>query len=357
MIVAKNGRYGPYVSHDGVNANLPSDKTPETITLDEAVVPDRRPRRAVRRQAFRAPQAPGPRQAPKKAPAPKTPGSARSGGKGARGQQPKAAAKPKPKKRAAASAAKAPPQIEEGREGRGGRVAAVQRPRWQSGRAAPTFKVPERAERARPLRHPGNSLVRTPPKSIPFPSKDEILAFINEQPGKVGTREIARAFNLKNDSRVELKRMLRELADEGRVECRRKKLHQAGGLPAVTLADVTGRDSDGELLATPTEWDEDEHGPVPKIRIATPRKRAAARGGRRRRPRAAARRRKPTMTTTSATPAASSRSSTRPRRARIGIFRALPGGGGRLVPVDKKQLGQELVDPARAPRKTRRTAT
>jgi DNA topoisomerase I len=36
MIVAKNGRYGPYVSHEGVNANLPSDKTPETITLDEA---------------------------------------------------------------------------------------------------------------------------------------------------------------------------------------------------------------------------------------------------------------------------------------------------------------------------------
>ena len=37
MIVAKNGRYGPYVSHNGVNANLPNDKTPETITLDEAV--------------------------------------------------------------------------------------------------------------------------------------------------------------------------------------------------------------------------------------------------------------------------------------------------------------------------------
>ncbi len=36
MIVAKNGRYGPYVSHDGVNANLPADKTPETVTLDEA---------------------------------------------------------------------------------------------------------------------------------------------------------------------------------------------------------------------------------------------------------------------------------------------------------------------------------
>jgi DNA topoisomerase I len=35
-IVAKNGRYGPYVSHEGVNATLPSDKTPETVTLEEA---------------------------------------------------------------------------------------------------------------------------------------------------------------------------------------------------------------------------------------------------------------------------------------------------------------------------------
>ena len=36
-IVVKNGRYGPYVSHDGVNATLPGDMTPDTITLDEAV--------------------------------------------------------------------------------------------------------------------------------------------------------------------------------------------------------------------------------------------------------------------------------------------------------------------------------
>ena len=35
--MAKKGRYGPYVSHDGVNATLPADKTPETITLEEAV--------------------------------------------------------------------------------------------------------------------------------------------------------------------------------------------------------------------------------------------------------------------------------------------------------------------------------
>ena len=36
-IVAKHGRYGPYVSHNGVNATLPPDKTPETVKLEDAV--------------------------------------------------------------------------------------------------------------------------------------------------------------------------------------------------------------------------------------------------------------------------------------------------------------------------------
>jgi DNA topoisomerase-1 len=36
-VVVKSGRYGPYVSHDGVNATLPKDKPPETITLEEAI--------------------------------------------------------------------------------------------------------------------------------------------------------------------------------------------------------------------------------------------------------------------------------------------------------------------------------
>ena len=36
-VVLKKGRYGPYVSHDGVNATLTGDITPENITLEQAV--------------------------------------------------------------------------------------------------------------------------------------------------------------------------------------------------------------------------------------------------------------------------------------------------------------------------------
>jgi DNA topoisomerase-1 len=36
-IVVKKGRYGPYVSHDGVNATLTGDLTPENVTIEQAV--------------------------------------------------------------------------------------------------------------------------------------------------------------------------------------------------------------------------------------------------------------------------------------------------------------------------------
>lgn len=51
-----------------------------------------------------------------------------------------------------------------------------------------------------------------------FPDRAAIVAFIKANPGKVGTREIAREFGLKNADRIELKRMLRELADDGPVK-------------------------------------------------------------------------------------------------------------------------------------------
>src|SRR3954464_10716916 len=109
------------------------------------------------------------------------------------------------------------------------------------------------------------------PRPAGLPSREELLAFIGTHKGKAGVREIARAFGLKNADRAALKDTLRGLADEGKVGRHRKKLHHAGTLPAVVLADVTGRDADGELIAVPTEWDE-AHGEAPRIRIRIPRK-------------------------------------------------------------------------------------
>jgi DNA topoisomerase-1 len=37
VVAVKNGRYGAYVTASGVNATIPSDKTPDTITLPEAI--------------------------------------------------------------------------------------------------------------------------------------------------------------------------------------------------------------------------------------------------------------------------------------------------------------------------------
>jgi ribonuclease R len=170
-----------------------------------------------------------------------------------------------------------------------------------------------------------------------LPSREELLAFIREHAGKVGTREIARAFGAKNADRAALKRMLRELAEGGHIEQRRKKLHRPGTLPPVVLADITGRDSDGELLARPTEWDEEIHGPPPVIQVAT---------SRRARPgeiagvgdRALLRTERSGEEITGRVIKLIDRAKHRV----LGIFRGLPQGGGRLVPIDKKQLGREF---------------
>jgi ribonuclease R len=182
-------------------------------------------------------------------------------------------------------------------------------------------------------------------RQISLPSKADLLAFIGTQPNKVGIREIARAFALKGNDRIALKDMLRELADEGEIERRRKKLHRSGTLPSVVLADITARDTDGELIAIPTEWDEEAHGTPPRIRVAA---------SRRARPSEAAGvgDRALLRVETSGDADDGIRHSgrviklvDRARQRVLGIFRALPGGGGRLSPVDKKQLGRELAVP------------
>ncbi len=187
-----------------------------------------------------------------------------------------------------------------------------------------------------------------PPTKPSPPSKQQILAFIGEQSGRVGTREIARAFGLKNADRAQLKRTLRELADEGHVEKRKKKLHHGGTLPPVVLADITTRDADGELIAVPTEWDEDAHGSPPRIRVRVPRRarpgEVAGVGDR-------------ALLRVEETGEDDEpirhigrviKIIDKAKQRVLGIYRALPNGGGRLAPIDKKQLGRELAIPAGA---------
>jgi ribonuclease R len=173
-----------------------------------------------------------------------------------------------------------------------------------------------------------------------FPSRDAIVAFIRANPGNIGTREIAREFGLKNADRAELKRILRELVDQGTIAKRGKKIQEPAALPPTVMVDISGRDTDGELIATPTEWDE-ESGEAPKIRIHVPRRpqpgTAAGVGDR-----ALLRVEKSEDTDGAAYRGRVIKVIDHAKTRVLGIFRALPGGGGRLVPVDKKQAGREL---------------
>lgn len=167
-----------------------------------------------------------------------------------------------------------------------------------------------------------------------LPSREEILAYIAESPGKVGKREISRAFNIKGAARIGLKRLLREMTEAGDIEGPRRRLRRPGDLPSVTVVRISGIDQDGDLTATPLEWDE-EWGAAPTITIAPPDRRkkthhpAPGIGER-----VLAR-----LTPLAGTNYFSARIiEVLPKRERagIGVFR-LTDEGGRIIPVNRKE--------------------
>ncbi len=115
---------------------------------------------------------------------------------------------------------------------------------------APAAKRPRRAKTmaappASPAKRSGDGL----------PSREEILAFIAGHPGKAGKREIARAFGIAGAARIGLKQLLKDMAEDGVVERRRKTLTRAGALPNVAVLTIVERDADGDFVAEPLEWD------------------------------------------------------------------------------------------------------
>ncbi|WP_104665688.1 ribonuclease R [Ensifer adhaerens] len=177
------------------------------------------------------------------------------------------------------------------------------------------------------------------------PPRDVLMRFIAENPDRASKREIAKAFGLKGETRVELKALLKLLEVDGLVEKKRKSLVRPGALPPVTVLDITIRDVDGELIGRPAEWLDDD-GVAPAVLI----KQSAVAKGKGKVPVGglgdrvlakifpAKERGGPAYT------ARIIKVLDKRKDAVLGVFRSTPGGGGRLMPIDKR--GEEvLVDP------------
>lgn len=87
-----------------------------------------------------------------------------------------------------------------------------------------------------------------------IPTKSEILDWIEQNPTLTAKRDIAKAFGIKGAARIDLKRVLKELEEEGQLEKRKRSYQDPDRLPPVSVLLVTGPDRDGDLMAKPLEW-------------------------------------------------------------------------------------------------------
>ena len=100
----------------------------------------------------------------------------------------------------------------------------------------------------------------------PFPDQRQILEFIRENPGRASKREITRAFQIKGEEKIKLKKLLRKMTLDGKLEKPHKsRLQISGDLPPVLVIEISGIDSYGDLTARPIDWDHSEE--PPKILI------------------------------------------------------------------------------------------
>jgi ribonuclease R len=173
-----------------------------------------------------------------------------------------------------------------------------------------------------------------------LPSEAEILEFMRESKGGVGKREIARAFGLKGNAKFELKKLLREMADEGKISRRGRRVLDKIPLPEVIVAQITAIDRDGELVGLPVEWEE-AAGQPPRIvmRAGPNRKATAGRGDR------VLVKLRATGDHTYPLEGQIIRKLTGEDNRILGVFRIAKGHGGRIVPVDKKARNEFVVRP------------
>ena len=82
-----------------------------------------------------------------------------------------------------------------------------------------------------------------------IPTKDDILKWISDNPTLTSKRDIAKAFGIKGAARIDLKRLLRELEDEGHLAKRKKTYRDPDSLPPVAVVQIAEVDADGDLFA------------------------------------------------------------------------------------------------------------
>ncbi len=99
-----------------------------------------------------------------------------------------------------------------------------------------------------------------------LPSRSQVLDFIQNSETPAGKREIARAFGLKGQEKIALKRLLRDMAEEGLIDGRKSAYHRLGGIPKVTVLRVVDIE-DGEPIAIPDNWDPEAPGEPPRLTV------------------------------------------------------------------------------------------
>ncbi len=179
-----------------------------------------------------------------------------------------------------------------------------------------------------------------PPAPGGLPTREQILEFIQNAQGKVGKREIARAFSIKSGARIALKRLLGEMAEEGSLTGSKKEFKKRGGLPPVAVLEVKGRDEDGDLVAEPVVWD-DAEGKRPSVLLLVahrPGKDVNAEIGIGDRVLARITELAERDVEGFRFEAEPIRRLPRDQRRLVGIYRTSPRGGGSIEPVDRKSL-------------------
>ncbi|WP_171033003.1 ribonuclease R [Qipengyuania marisflavi] len=111
-----------------------------------------------------------------------------------------------------------------------------------------------------------------------LPSQTAILEFLQTSPTPAGKREIAKAFGLKGQEKIALKKRLKDMAEEGLIDGKRTAYHQMGGVPKVTVLKIVDID-EGEPVAEPENWEPDDGSKPPRLRVIEKKKLPALKRG------------------------------------------------------------------------------